>query len=380
MTQDKQDSPRSAKASGRQIGLGRKLLLAGCTLALALFLAEVGLRVRAWARYGSSNSGSVDQMIQLDPTLGFAIPTPGYERHGDLISITVNSLGFRGDEFSLEKQPGTVRIACIGGSTTFCGEVSGDHKTWPHQLQDRLREKYGENIEVINAGIPGYTVSASQRNLEKRVLQLKPDVLLVYHAINDMAKDTKRLAVEAGIVTESSGQQPWIIQIASEYSLLVDLVYKNLRIQAGGGNEKLESLPPDLAGRFIQHFREIHEITNRHGIQLVLSTFLTKYRPDQTPEEQKANADVAFYYMPWMTMELLRDGMDRYNQAIMDFADEAGIPVIRERDSIPADKEHFVDCMHLADAGCALMADRFATFLISQSIVDPEPSAKASSP
>ena len=30
---------------------------------------------------------------------------------------------------------------------------------------------------------------------------------------------------------------------------------------------------------------------------------------------------------------------------------------------------HFVDCMHLADAGCQRMADRFAVFLIENSII-----------
>jgi hypothetical protein len=38
--------------------------------------------------------------------------------------------------------------------------------------------------------------------------------------------------------------------------------------------------------------------------------------------------------------------------------------VVDDRDAIPADAEHFVDCMHLSDQGADAMAERFARYLL----------------
>jgi hypothetical protein len=47
-----------------------------------------------------------------------------------------------------------------------------------------------------------------------------------------------------------------------------------------------------------------------------------KFRPNQPREVQIANADVEFYYMPWMSIDGMFDAMDTYNQAILDYARE----------------------------------------------------------
>jgi hypothetical protein len=115
----------------------------------------------------------------------------------------------------------------------------------------------------------------------------------------------------------------------------------------------------------------MHNLLRERQIPLVLSSFLTKYRRDQPRAVQIANADVAFYYMPWMTIESLLDGIDIYNESIARFADSRGIPMATDRQSIPADGAHFADFCHLTDAGCEAMARRFADFLAEQRILEP---------
>src|SRR3989344_9377246 len=63
---------------------------------------------------------------------------------------TLNSHGYRGREFSLEKEPKTKRILVLGDSFTFGHGVS-DQNTYPFLLEQELRKKL-QNIEVINAG------------------------------------------------------------------------------------------------------------------------------------------------------------------------------------------------------------------------------------
>jgi hypothetical protein len=154
--------------------------------------------------------------------------------------------------------------------------------------------------------------------------------------------------------------------------MLISLIYKNAKIELGGSddaNNKLNGLRNDLTQNYVSALRAMHGETQSRGIPLVLSTFIVKYRRDQERQQQIANADVAFYYMPWMSIDDLLDGTDAYNKAVLEFGRAHGVPVVDERECIPADAEHFVDCVHLADKGCVLMADRFLRFLESHELV-----------
>lgn len=92
----------------------------------------------------------------------------------------INSLGFRGEEFSAEKPEGTYRIFCLGGSTTFDG--------YPEYLRKHLEGDFadrGLKLEVINAGDICWTSMESLINFITRCVPLKPDAIVVYHAHND---------------------------------------------------------------------------------------------------------------------------------------------------------------------------------------------------
>ena len=66
-------------------------------------------------------------------------------------SITINTLGFRGGEFSEIKPSDTYRIFMVGGSTMFGAGATSDDTTIPGYLQQLLNEKdFGFDIEIIN--------------------------------------------------------------------------------------------------------------------------------------------------------------------------------------------------------------------------------------
>ena len=88
-----------------------------------------------------------------------------------LDSITINSLGFRGSEFSEIKQSNTYRIFMVGGSTMFGAGATSDETTIPVYLQQFLDEyDLGFNLEVINAGIQGADSNAEFNLMEKKLL------------------------------------------------------------------------------------------------------------------------------------------------------------------------------------------------------------------
>jgi lysophospholipase L1-like esterase len=294
---------------------------------------------------------------------------------GARLNIKINSLGFRGDEFTKTKPAGTVRIACLGASTTFCAEVSHNHKTWPHRLQEKLAEAYpGVTFEVINTAIGGYTAAENVKNLTHRVLPLDPDLAIYYEGNNEITKDTRQLALDRGLIA-SANPRSFTNTVAS-YSLLFDLTYKNLTILAGrrkaaaAAAATIDRVPPDLPQHFIGLLDEMRGKLAAKNVPLVLSTFIVKFRRNQPRDVQLANADVEFYYMPWMSIDGLLDAMDTYNKAILDYAATNRLPVVDDREAVPPDAEHFSDCMHFVDKGAEAMADRFFRYLRTTDVLE----------
>lgn len=121
-------------------------------------------------------------MYYAHPYTGYAMK-PGYTRRG---FEQINSLGFRGEEIELKKPEGVYRIVAIGGSTTF-GVYLPWQQSYPYQLQIELRERFGtDKIEVINAGLTGSTSAESFHRMVTQVLPTDPDMVIIYHAFNDL--------------------------------------------------------------------------------------------------------------------------------------------------------------------------------------------------
>ena len=102
-------------------------------------------------------------------------------------SITINSLGFRGSEFSEIKSPDTYRIFMVGGSTMFGAGATSDETTIPGYLQNLLNEKDFEfNIEVINSGIQGADSDSELKLIKQKLVHYHPDLVIVYDGWNDL--------------------------------------------------------------------------------------------------------------------------------------------------------------------------------------------------
>ncbi|HKB16282.1 MAG TPA: GDSL-type esterase/lipase family protein, partial [Planctomycetota bacterium] len=114
---------------------------------------------------------------ELDPALLFRL-RPGTRRLG---VHPIDSLGLVGPEASRERSPGTVRVVCLGDSTTFgIGEVPG--RSYPDLLRGMCSRAFGEGrVEVLNAGLPTYTSTQCLRRFLREIVPLRPDVVVAYH-------------------------------------------------------------------------------------------------------------------------------------------------------------------------------------------------------
>jgi len=331
-------------------------------IVVAVLLAEVALRVRQSLKYGSAQT--IEQYYTVDDRLNLRVPLPNL----DSGRIKTNSLGFRGPEIATPKPAGTLRIAFLGASTTWCAEVSGNDKVWADIVARSVEAGLpGVSVDYVNGGVPGYTVASSLRNLERRIAPLAPDVIVIYHLTNDLSGELRRLAEHRKLIDDSKIDQPgWF----SEYSLLWNLAEKNLRVliaqsrvRSNVGRLQLEA-PELLGATFRSELTELVRAAQRDAKVVAVATFSTQLRRDQSPERKLEAAASALYYMPFMTPDGLLTAYERYNDVIREVARSTGALLIEREGDIGGDPEHFADTVHFTDAGSAAMARRVSAALL----------------
>ena len=330
------------------------LVLAG--IAVALGFAEAGVRVRQWWRYGAVFS--VNNFAN-DSRSGLRVLTPG-ETKGTRTDIRINSRGFRSPELEVPRPSTRVRLAFLGSSTTLCAEVSSNEATWPHLVWSGLKDKYRDSqFDYVNAGVSGYDVEDGILNLEHRVKVLKPDVIVIYEAANDLSHDTRMLANAQGIYQGRPVSQSWL----AESSVLWFLVEKQLQIRerqraAMSGRNRLVFEPAQLSRHFEGKLTEFVRASQGVAPVVALATFSHKVRQEQSKEEQLKAVNTSLYYNPYMTVEGLLAGFSEYNRVIREVAAHTKVILIDGEFEIPGDDKHFADSVHFTDAGSAAMADR----------------------
>ena len=99
------------------------------------------------------------------------------------IAYHINSTGQRGPDIASTKPD--IRIVALGNSCTFGWGVPYDN-TWVYLLQELLRAKLSDTaIEVINAGVPGYSSYQGRKYYERYLYKLHPDIMLIMFGWND---------------------------------------------------------------------------------------------------------------------------------------------------------------------------------------------------
>ncbi len=94
--------------------------------------------------------------------------------------------GFRAKRLYGEKKESTYRILALGDSCTYGVGADGMGASYPSRLEKILnRDSKGNNIEVINAGVPGYASLQGLRYMKRILPRYKPDLVIVQFLHND---------------------------------------------------------------------------------------------------------------------------------------------------------------------------------------------------
>ncbi len=121
-----------------------------------------------------------------DPDLGYR-QNPNY---GDMNSDGLRSpaIGPKADQF---------RVLLLGDSVAVYGDSLAD--TFPGHMRTALGNSPGfDKVEIINAGVKGYTNYQELLYLKKYGLKFQPDLVLVEFCLNDLQKFLHSFRVERG--------------------------------------------------------------------------------------------------------------------------------------------------------------------------------------
>jgi hypothetical protein len=179
-----------------------KLLVASIGLAGGLAIAEITLRLADLPRFHQPHSTPHQFVFRSDPatqefyytnlesdviTFVYHSDPRDYFEHGSVIRHETNAHGFRGPELDSPVPPGALRIAFLGDSFTF-GEGVHFEDTFAEATLRLLGEAFaGEPIHFVgyNFGVGGYNTGQSLGVLERTVLRMRPDLVVLCYVLND---------------------------------------------------------------------------------------------------------------------------------------------------------------------------------------------------
>jgi lysophospholipase L1-like esterase len=232
--------------------------------------------------------------VQQDPTLPWSwVPIPNAPCYiGVQPGLYFNSLGFRGPVFQEEKPQDTLRIVCMGDSCTLGWGVKDD-ETYCTLLAGLLQPKFKKKIETINAGVLGYASSQGLHQLQTKILNLKPDLIIASYNWNDHSAAISMESMEGNDASRPD-KELWrgsflydlgrkfsllrtfqIMQLAGEKVLGTRSNHGKVAETPSDPERDADSIPKVLRvplNDYVENLRNMVRIAHDHGIVPILMT------------------------------------------------------------------------------------------------------------
>ena len=267
-----------------------------------------------------------------------------------------NSLGFRGPEIGEKKG---YRILLLGGSTTYTTGVDSWTKDVARCMEKEL------DAEVINCGMMGWSSWESMINFAIRGVDLKPDMIIVYHGINDvhtrMVDPDYFTGDNSGRRSQWDDSQPVIFKsmlvrlLSGGNCAILDKYVGTKHCVSGSGvkNEKIgrigatieEVIQKNSTVYSERNLKNIIGIAREHGIRVVLATFA--YCPTKT----------------LMKKDIYRQAIAEHNDTVRAVAGDYGVELYDFAAEMPIDEKYWKDGVHVNEAGSRLKGKLFAGVL-----------------
>src|SRR5688572_12048085 len=357
-----------------------ELLLPVFSLLFTFFLLEFGARL--WLNYVATPE-QYDRYVlftSIDPK-EFAwtphqylvyYPTPNYRKG----QTSHNSLGYRNDEISLEKPSNVYRIVALGGSSTYDVRIEDNKKTFTAQLEKLLKEKYGyQNVQVINAGVPGYNSWEILVNLEFRVLDLDPDLVIIYEGTNDVHA---RMVEPSSYRGDNSGRrQPWQVPPVPvwEHSTFLRIVSRMMNFTRQVSVDDFTSSPTFLSWPYEYRLSE-RDVSPAEILEKNHPIYFQRNLENMIAVAKEHGVEVLFstwafspYLNDYASQDYYQQGFQENNEVVKEVANRHHIPLFDFAAVMPQDAKYWADGRHVNELGALEKATLFAEFIDNQGLI-----------
>ena len=168
-----------SRALARVLGArGAAPLLLVLAALLPFVLLDFGLRPFVEAK---------TNLFERDELLGWRM-VPGAEGVWGDVRIAVNARGLRGPLVPEPRTPDARRLLFLGDSVTFGYGVAETPDVFPFRVGRALEAALGAGVEVVNAGVGGYSPWQQLAWLEQEGLGFAPDAIIVGFVLNDVTE------------------------------------------------------------------------------------------------------------------------------------------------------------------------------------------------
>lgn len=355
------------------LSLGKKIAFSLVPLVLLLGFGELG----AWGREKLREARRLPFYAKRDDAYRNLVlePHSRKERAGGVAEI--NAWGMRAPEISETPAPHITRVIAIGGSTTYGLFTSRNDLTWPARTQARLHAAGRPDVEVLNAGVPAWDLRTSQTNLELRLYALEPDVVIAYHAYNDLVAN-----LDPRYVRDSRAESLWQLWRPLRVSALYRFLRRQLLDPGDELRNKASQLSDEGSEAFERNLRRFVRRTREEGARPVLCTYPTALR-DTLEESERAGVPALDYWVHRLSpfdYPTLVEGLRRYNDVISRVAEEESVPVVELARLMPKRVELYESTVHHSDEGEDEVARIVAEALLESGVLVPGAAARSAPP
>lgn len=314
-----------------------------------------------WAPYSEMSLGVVD-------SLGFHNrPNARYQKW------RINSFGFRGDNITLEKPAGTIRVMVLGASETF-GLYESPGMDYPAQLARFLNEQIPHQVEVLNAAAPGMSPPRIVQYYRAYLRQFEPDVVVYYPSpifyLSIQPPEYERVSVPP---TQKASAFAW--RLPGKASIVIKRFLpddmqtriKKYLIDRAERNHHPDWLFREVpAGRdtlFRHHLADLLDQVRQGGAYFLTATHATVITDTISPEDRNLLIGWRKLY-PHVTEQVFLQNELAVNRVVRGYRDSLGASVLDFDQLAPKSPDFFADHVHFTDRGAELLAKSIASAII----------------
>jgi len=344
------------------------VLMVAATLAACLLILEAGLRI-------ASPPPPFDPRLPLHPLVKRELH-PVLRGVSPVSRFTTNKWGMRGDS-PPKNWNESFTIVAVGGSTTECFYLD-DSKTWPAQLQQRLRARHPDSW-VGNGGLDGHSTRGHIVLMDKVVRKIKPDMVIMLAGINDLGYSLENRDIPLNHF-ERFHLKYWLFgrsRLVQLLHLWKQVLFNRVTVIKNTAHgtfeprpmQKPESLPARLEEAlpsfpaYRENLKIIIAMARQMNVRLLFMTQPLLF--DDTPAWR--NIEGGMYWIKESDSKVSAPTvwkmLDIFNREMVSVCAGENVPCLDLASRIPHDERYFYDAAHFTEAGAALVADTVAQYL-----------------